>query len=162
MTGSKREKRIARQTAEQEAFQKKKLRQLENPNSFKRVSEAEPISTAKSVREAQRPADMVIYKFKNWTKTRTTKATVTPKMRQDRAEEIATKLNATTLWKSHSRGLSMRVIENDLNLMVEDFGKNADLNKKIRAYYRLLQDYMLRTRQTLAVHTNGHFLGVAV
>lgn len=56
----------------------------------------------------------------------------------------------------------MRVIENDLNLMVEDFGKNADLNKKIRAYYRLLQDYMLRTRQTLAVHTNGHFLGVAV
>lgn len=63
-TGSKREKRIARQSAEQEAFQKKKLRQLENPNSFKRVSEAEPISTAKSVREAQRPADMVM----SWTR----------------------------------------------------------------------------------------------
>lgn len=76
--------------------------------------------------------------------------------------EIATKLNDTTLWKSHSRGLSIKVIENDLNLMVEDFGGDQELNRRIRAYYRLLQDYMLRTRQSLVVHTNGHYLGLGV
>lgn len=105
---------------------------------------------------------LVAYKFKNWNKTRSNKTSVTQKMKEDRAAEIATKLNDTTLWKSHSRGLSIKVIENDLNLMVEDFGGDQELNRRIRAYYRLLQDYMLRTRQSLVVHTNGHYLGLGV
>lgn len=105
---------------------------------------------------------LVAYKFKNWSKTRTTGATVTPAMKEERAADIAAKLNDTKQWKSHSRGLSMKVIEADLNLMVNDFGRDAELNRRIRAYYRLLQDYMLRSRQTLVVHTNGHYLGLGV
>ena len=105
---------------------------------------------------------LVAYKFKNWNKTRTKGNAVNQKMKEDRAAEIATKLNDTTLWKSHSRGLSIKVIESDLNLMVEDFGKMIELNRRIRAYYRLLQDYMLRNRQSLVVHTNGHYLGLGL
>lgn len=103
---------------------------------------------------------LVAYKFKNWSTTRTNGTPVTAQMKADRAAEIATKLNDTVLWKSHSRGLSIKVIENDLNLIVEDFGAVLELNRCIRAYYRLLQDYMQRMRQNIAVHSNGNYLGL--
>lgn len=105
---------------------------------------------------------LVQYKFKGWEKTRTSGQEVTRKMKEDRAAEIAGKLNNTGKWKVHSRGLSMKVIENDLNLIVEDFGKSPDLNKKLRAYYRLLQDYMISSRQTWVIHTRGRYLGIGV
>lgn len=99
---------------------------------------------------------LVNYKFKNWTITETNKRPVTPKMKADRAKEIATKLNNTRLWRSHGRGLSIDVVRNNLNLIVEDFGKEtayADLNGCVRAHYRLLKDYMARRGQSYAVQT---------
>jgi Serine dehydrogenase proteinase len=101
------------------------------------------------------------YKFKNWTKTRTRGLTVTPQMRTKRAAEIANKLNNTKLWRTHGRGISIDVIRNTLNLMIEDFGTEpslAELNKSIRSYYRLLQDYMQRRGWDWVVMTRlGHF-----
>jgi len=90
---------------------------------------------------------LVQYKFKNWTKTNTRKITVTPKMKSDRAKEIAKKLNDTKMWRSHGRGISMEVVRKKLNLIVEDFGTDpnlAALNRGGGAFYRLLQDYMQR------------------
>ena len=55
--GSKREKRIAQQAAEKVAFAKKKLRQLENPNSFKRVAEQGGVHATKKVHESKRDAE---------------------------------------------------------------------------------------------------------
>lgn len=49
--GDKRAKRIAQQAARLEDFERKKARQAEHPNSFKRVSQAEPIHIAKTVHE---------------------------------------------------------------------------------------------------------------
>jgi hypothetical protein len=99
------------------------------------------------------------YKFKNWERTHTRNKRVTDEMKSTRAEEIAVKLNEVSKWKSHSRGLSMQVIAQELNLQIDDFGKDEELRRRIRSYYRLLYDYMLRTRQTYVIHTPGNYLG---
>lgn len=99
---------------------------------------------------------LVNYKFKDWKETQGRKLPVTEKMKEDRAEEIATKLNDTKLWRSHGRGLSIDVVRNKLNLVVEDMGndpKLRELYSRVRPFYRLLQDYMARRGQTIAIHT---------
>lgn len=99
---------------------------------------------------------LVRYKFKNWKVTQTKGITVTPKMKADRAKEIAKKLNDTKLWRSHGRGLSINVFRNDLNLLIDDFGEDpklADLKRTTKAYYRLLQDYMQKRGKQMWVQT---------
>lgn len=106
---------------------------------------------------------LVTYKFKNWVSTEGKGKRVTPKMKSDRAKQIAKKLNDTTLWRSHGRGLSIDVITKDLNLLVEDFGSDpvlSNLNRSLRAYYRLLQDYMRKRGREVAVHTRSSLFAV--
>ena len=50
---------------------------------------------------------LVKYKFKNWKVTQRRKVPVTRKMKEQRAEEIAGKLNDTRLWHSHGRGIQL-------------------------------------------------------
>ncbi len=95
---------------------------------------------------------LVKYKFKNWTTTRDRGIAVTATMREKRAADIARKLNETKRWRSHGRGLSIGVIEEELNLMVENFGANDALNRSVRAYYRLLQDYLASREHTNVLH----------
>ncbi|KMO11107.1 hypothetical protein SQ03_28135 [Methylobacterium platani JCM 14648] len=102
---------------------------------------------------------LVKYKFKNWVTTRTKKIPVTPDMKEEMADSIAKKLNDIRRWKSHDRGLTMRVIDKEINLSIEDFGLDKDLNDKIRSYYRLLQDYMITVRQSMAIHTAERYRG---
>lgn len=103
---------------------------------------------------------LVQYKFKNWTKTRTQNLTVTPQMREKRAAEIARKLNDTKKWRSHGRGLSMDVISSDLNLMIENFGNDPELNRRVRSYYRLLKDHMSGHNNTIALQTRDGFMAL--
>lgn len=100
---------------------------------------------------------LVQYKFRNWKRTRTKKKNVTQTMKTKRAEDIAKALNDTKRWRSHGRGLSMEVIDKELNLLIEDFGKNSKLNKEIRDYYRLVQDYMGRRAHQIVVHTHEKY-----
>jgi hypothetical protein len=102
---------------------------------------------------------LVKYKFKNWSCTETRGAPVTIQDKEGRAAEIATKLNDTKLWKSHARGLGREVIREELKLIVEDFGANQVLNQAVRAYYRLLQDFMMRLSHSLVIHTQGMYRG---
>lgn len=103
---------------------------------------------------------LVKYKFKNWKTTRTNGKTVTPAMKEKRAAAIATTLNDIRRWKSHGRGLTMDVIDGEINLLIEDFGRDPMLNQKVRSYYRLLQDYMMTVRQSIAIHTAERYRGV--
>lgn len=99
---------------------------------------------------------LVAYKFKNWNKTKTRGVKVTAKMKTDRAAQIANKLNDTTRWRSHGRGIPIEVIRNTLDLIVEDFGSDpdlAELNIKVRSHYRLLQDYMARMSKNFTIQT---------
>ena len=61
-------------------------------------------------------------------------------------------LNTPEEWHSHSRGLSREVLERKVNLIIEDFGADEELNKHVKLYYKLLIDYMMRRSHTVAVH----------
>jgi hypothetical protein len=101
---------------------------------------------------------LVKYKFKNWKLTEGSGAKVTKKMRVERARAIASKLNDTNHWHSHSRGITMAVLRQDLKLLIDDFGANPKLADPIHDYFRLLQDYrMRRGHYAFVVHTRGRY-----
>ena len=100
---------------------------------------------------------LVRYKFRNWKVTKTHRRRVTKQMKVQRAEEIANKLNDTKTWNSHGRGISMDVIRRVLNLQIEDFGRDTELNSCVRIYYRLLRDYMVKRGHRWVVHTREHY-----
>jgi len=83
---------------------------------------------------------LVQYKFKDWKQTATKKMQVTPKMREDRAAEIAEELNKTERWHTHGHGISMEVLNKDLRLVIDDFGAKPGLNGELKAYYDLLDE----------------------
>jgi hypothetical protein len=95
---------------------------------------------------------LVKYKFKNWKKTETHGIKVTKVMREERAIEIAKDLNKTEKWHVHGHGISMDVLRKDLKLKIDDFGENPDLDKKIRGYYDLLDDYMIKRGNKGVLH----------
>ena len=86
------------------------------------------------------------FKFKDWKTTRKRGEDVTPQMKEDRANEIAAKLNETERWHSHGRGIPMAVLtaegEDGLNLQIEDFRKDDAKKDAVLHYYRLLKEYM--------------------
>jgi len=99
---------------------------------------------------------LVKYKFKNWDKTRTKKENVTTKMKRERANQIAKELNNTERWHVHGHGISMDVLRrDDINLIIDDFGENRDLNAAIKKYYNLLQDYTIKSGAQGALHIIG-------
>jgi membrane-bound ClpP family serine protease len=103
---------------------------------------------------------LVDYKFKNWKRTETRQERVTKKMRVQRAREIAEKLNNTKMWHSHGRGIPMAMLQRDLNLLIDDFGKDTTLAQPIHDYFRLLQDYLMRRSHDLfVIHTRGRYVG---
>ena len=103
---------------------------------------------------------LVEFKFKNWSKTASRKKKVTLAMKRRRAGEIAKRLNDTKRWKSHGRGLTKDVLIQDLNLKVDDFAQDPDLNSRLKSYYRLLKDYMGRRRQEIVIHSPGKYFAV--
>jgi serine dehydrogenase proteinase len=96
---------------------------------------------------------LVKYKFKNWIKTKTRGKRVTQRMRTTRAGQIAKDLNKTEKWHVHGHGISMEVLRRDLRLKIDDFGENQKLDDKIRKYYNLLDDYMIKRGNKGVLHT---------
>ena len=87
------------------------------------------------------------YKFKDWKTTQTNGQTVTPEMRSKRAEKIAKILGDASKWHSHGRGIPMnRLMSEEVNLMIDDFGADNELNQFIRHYHGLAVDYLIRKR----------------
>ena len=98
---------------------------------------------------------LVNYKFKDWHKTQEGGRRVTSRLRKSRATMIAKKLSNPDHWHSHGRGISMEVLGRDINLRIEDFGENDELNGPIRVYCKLLKDYMIRLRHAAVLHRGG-------
>jgi len=103
---------------------------------------------------------LVKYKFRNWKKTRTRSIPVTRKMRLDRAEQVAEKLNDIDRWHTHGRGISMQVLRKDLGLEISDFEKDKELSREIREYYTLLSDYLLKLGMEWVIHTREIFVPI--
>lgn len=97
---------------------------------------------------------LVKYKFKDWKVTKSHQRPVTKKMKEARAEQIANTLNDTKLWHSHGRGIPMSTLKSArMKLLVEDFGKDHDLNKLVKDFYDLLSDYAQKNRVRAFLHT---------
>jgi len=101
---------------------------------------------------------LVKYKFKNWRKTNTRKLKVTKAMKAKRAEEIGNALNKIDKWNSHGRGIHMGILRRDLKLIIEDFGKNAELNSAVKDYHKLLLDYRSTVQHQYVVQTREQYL----
>jgi len=84
------------------------------------------------------------YKFKNWEKN-STGETITSNMKQARAEKIAKKLNDTTRWHAHHRGITMNVLRNELELVIEDLNisQYSDLKNEVKQIHSFIRDFML-------------------
>ncbi|WP_432449650.1 SDH family Clp fold serine proteinase [Aliiroseovarius marinus] len=100
------------------------------------------------------------HKFKNWKVTEANGTKVTPKMRRDRAEQIATVLGDASKWHSHGRGISLKELQaQEIGLKVEDFSDDAERSSYIRHYAGLLKDYMEKLGMDAAVHTEQRLSG---
>ncbi len=97
------------------------------------------------------------YKFKDWHTTETQGIPVNDAMRRQRAKEIAVELNDTTRWHSHGHGISLEILETELNLRIDDSGKNPQLANAIRKYQGLLTDFMPKNGLSGVVHARGAF-----
>lgn len=105
---------------------------------------------------------LVKYKFKNWKVTEGKKQKVTKAMREARAEQVGKKLNDTNRWHTHSRGITMAVLQRDLKLLIDDLDANK-LGDPIRNYYRLLSDYKYKRRHNaLVVHSKEGYVGFSI
>lgn len=101
---------------------------------------------------------LVKYKFKDWRATEARGVPVTNDMREKRAEKIADCLMDHTRWHSHSRGISMAVLQSeDFKLKIDDYGKNETISQLVDAYFPVLRDYVNRSQLPVLVHTRGYF-----
>jgi len=104
---------------------------------------------------------LVKYKFASWKTTRSRKKKVTKGMRTLRAGLIAKALNNTKRWHSHSRGISMDVLRNDLKLVIEDFALDTELARLVKDYHVLLSDYMAKLGNRGILHMKGSCVKIA-
>ncbi len=82
------------------------------------------------------------FKFKNWDRKQSTGEPVTEKMKQERANEIALKLNDTKRWHAHSRGISMEVLRDELELVICDLGEDKKLYEDVKQIHSFIVDLM--------------------
>jgi len=94
---------------------------------------------------------LVEYKFETWLNHKNGNP-VTRDEKIQRAKEIADSLSNNSLWKSHSRPLDIKVLEG-LKLTIRNFGTDANLTKSLRAYHRLVSDFVLKNEIPVFVHT---------
>ncbi|MCL2068215.1 MAG: hypothetical protein FWG99_12225 [Treponema sp.] len=96
---------------------------------------------------------LVKYKFETWTHHKDG-TEVTQKKKEERAEEIADTLSNNRKWKSHSRPLNIEILE-ELKLKIDDFGKDPILTESLRAYHRLVADFVTKNKLNMFVHTRS-------
>jgi hypothetical protein len=96
------------------------------------------------------------YKFKNWSIHETSPEIlgqpVTFEQKQQRAQDIANKLNDNTHWKSHSRPINIEALHK-LGLKIEDYSNDPIFRPLVRDYYDLLADYFAINNFTIFVQT---------
>ncbi|MFO0840755.1 MAG: hypothetical protein U1D55_19785 [Phycisphaerae bacterium] len=95
------------------------------------------------------------FKFKGWRLTEKQKVTVTDDMRRERASAIAKILSNNERWHSHSRGIPMKVLTDELNLRISDFGADEKKRNGIRRYHRIMTETLNLLNIGGRVHVRG-------
>lgn len=98
---------------------------------------------------------LVEYKFKDWTRHRTTNAgaPVTHSEKVDRAAEVAAELADHKRWRSHGRAINVSRLK-DLRLDIDDYSDNVKLRSMIRKYNDLLTSHI--DRQNMPYYFHSH------
>lgn len=97
------------------------------------------------------------YKFKDWEEKEESREPVTPEIRAQRANEIGLALSNTERWHSHSHGISMTVLKDEINLKIDDLALALDRHRAVRQYDGLLADYMQKVGWDGMLHIVGRF-----
>lgn len=97
---------------------------------------------------------LVDYKFKDWTKHRTTNpgSDVTAQEKADRAEEIARELANHKRWRSHGRNLDIVKLQ-ELRIEIDDYSTDTALTAAIRGYNDPLTGYVDRLQMPFYLHS---------
>jgi hypothetical protein len=97
---------------------------------------------------------LVRYKFKDWDTHQTTNigAPVTEEEKIARAEEIATALSSNQRWHSHGRMIGLGTLANELKLKIEDYTDQPQIRAPLRAYSKLLVDYLDHHPAAFRIH----------
>lgn len=144
---------------------------LEKANSEEGLSEAEVVLMIQGFDQAElyqheqnRELSVALlrewlakYKFKDWEVTETKKEIVTQALREQRAVEVARKLNDTDKWHIHGYGISMQVLHEDLKLRIDDLRDDPKKARAVKEYYDLLSDYMVRRGHSGVLHIQGTY-----
>ncbi len=96
---------------------------------------------------------LATYKFKHWDKTQTQGEQVTSEMKRDRANQIAMTLNDTKRWHAHSRGISMKLLVEEVQLKIEDISRSETLQKKLHKAHNFMVDYMQSNQMSAYLKT---------
>jgi len=97
------------------------------------------------------------YKFKDWKVTETTQRPVDMEMRSKRAKEVAKNLNDHVKWHTHSRGINMKTLIDDVGLRIEDVDDIQKLSPLLTDYWELFKDFMSILKFQPFVHTKEFF-----
>ena len=89
------------------------------------------------------------YKFKDWK--------VDEKKKEERARDIASRLNDHDRWLTHGRRLDMQTLQDELNLKITDYSKDRNLKQAVWNYFLFLLDHMRRNGQMSFVHSPNCF-----
>ena len=92
------------------------------------------------------------YKFKDWVKNG---APVKREKKQERAEEIASKLNDHERWYSHGHGIHKDVLEKDLKLKIDDYSNDLQFKEMIWQYFWPSREYRIEN-QFILVQTRSY------
>ena len=86
------------------------------------------------------------YKFKDWLKNG---VPVKSEIKQQRAEEIASKLNDHERWYTHGHGIHKDVLEKDLKLKIDDYSDDLKFREIIWQYFWPSLEYCVQNQYTL-------------
>ena len=97
------------------------------------------------------------FKFKTWVKTESRSVTVTPEIKERRAEEIARMLSDNEIWHSHGRGIGIETLRNDLKLKINSFDEIPGLSKALFDYFNLFMSFVSSRSIESFVHNRDYF-----
>ena len=98
---------------------------------------------------------LVEFKFQDWTQHRTATdkigEPVTTPEKQERAEEIARILSDNNRWHSHSRMISMKTLQEELRLEIDDYSNDTELRVSINMLHDFCMDYLHKMNKIVLV-----------
>ncbi len=98
---------------------------------------------------------LVEFKFKGWTEHRSCPTKqgqlVTDDEKHARAEEIAHLLSNNNRWHSHGRMISLKTLQEELKLEIDDFTDDTDLRASINMLHDFCLDYINKMNRIVIV-----------